>query len=132
MADGLNVLSSLLLEPNLYARGQVCEIFLSIIDSDQDSFDWFVPLTDETNDTKKCDVEMREILYCKLLGVYKASLLDNLIANSCNYSGSGSGAGSGESEGDNSFPGGGARCLQIMVTSTHTRTHSHSHSLSHY
>lgn len=106
LADGLKVLVDLLLEPNLYARGQVCEILLSIIDSDQDRFDWFVPLDPATH----C-AEVRGHLYRKLAGLHAASLLDKLVANSVNYMGD-----SGEEAGrENSFPGGSARCLQIMV-----------------
>lgn len=105
LADGLDALVEMLVEPNLYARGQVCEIMLSIIDSDQDRFDWFVPFNKEEN----CN-GVRGHLYRKLAGVYTSSLLDKLIANSVNYVGEGAEEGK-----ENSFPGGSARCLQIMV-----------------
>jgi len=103
LADGLDVLVRLLVEPNLYARGQVCEIILSVIDSDQERFDWFVPFKAETD----CST-VRGHLYRKLAGVYSAALLDQLVANSVNYSGGTVGE-------ENSFPGGSARCLQIMA-----------------
>ena len=101
LANGLNILVSMLTESNLYARGQVCEIILTAIDSDQEQFDWFVPF----DESKDCG-SVRGHLYRKLVDVYTESFLDNLIKNSCNYS---------RGKAENTFPGGSARCLQIMV-----------------
>jgi len=124
LAGGLEVLVVLLLEPNLYARGQVCEIFLSIIDSDQDRFDWFPfhPPEGVTGEDSPILEEVRGHLYRQLAGVYSHSFLDHLIANSCNYNHNyssggegGDGSGEGGTRKENSFPGGSARCLQILV-----------------
>ena len=84
---GLDTLANMLSEPNLYYRGQIVEIFLSMTDSD--NFDWFEPKSDVLGRT--LHIRFLELSDHKLF-------LDNLLSNR-----------------RQSFPGGSMRCLQILA-----------------
>jgi tetratricopeptide (TPR) repeat protein len=81
------VLTSLLLDGNLYARGQAIEIFLSTTDCD--AFDWFQPLSADLSQVS---------LYREMYSLLETPLLQNLLANRLD-----------------SFPGGSMRCLQLIA-----------------
>jgi hypothetical protein len=84
---GLMTLVEMLTDNNLYFRGQIVEMFLTITDCD--GFDWFVPRSDAVGRT----------LHIRLLELTENSLfLDNIIINR-KYS----------------FPGGSMRCLQLLA-----------------
>mmetsp|Transcript_3429 Transcript_3429/g.5350 ORF Transcript_3429/g.5350 Transcript_3429/m.5350 type:complete len:773 (+) Transcript_3429:63-2381(+) len=87
IAGGLSVLVNMLTAPNLYARGQAVEIFLSITDCD--TFDWFQPINSS---------QIRTALYMRLLSLSRGPLLGNLLANRVG-----------------SYPGGSMRCLQLLA-----------------
>lgn len=72
-------------DSNPYVRGQVIEVFLAATDCD--TFDWFVPVNDET---KHLHIRM-------LLLFFDTHFLSNLLANRTSY------------------PGGSMRCLQILA-----------------
>jgi tetratricopeptide (TPR) repeat protein len=80
-------LTQLLLDENLYARGQAVEIFLSVTDCD--TFDWFQPISTEFSDHQ---------LYKEMFSLLQTPLLHNLMENR-----------------KDSFPGGGVRCLQLLA-----------------
>jgi tetratricopeptide (TPR) repeat protein len=86
-AGGLKILTQLLLDNNLYSRGQAVEIFLSVTDCD--TFDWFQPISDEFSDHQ---------LYQEMFSLLETPLLYNLIENR-----------------KSSFPGGSVRCLQLLA-----------------
>jgi len=84
---GLDTLAHMIAEPNLYFRGQVVEILLTITDCDV--FDWFLPRSDLLGRT----------LHVRFLELSDhPSYLENLITNRVG-----------------SYPGGSMRCLQLMA-----------------
>ncbi len=84
---GLTTLAEMLDEPNLYFRGQVVEMFLTITDSDQ--WDWFTVRTDALGRT----------LHIRLLELSEdTGFLSKLVSNR-----------------KHSFPGGSMRCLQLLA-----------------
>ena len=67
---GLDILATMIAEPNLYYRGQVVEIFITVTDCD--TFDWFERRTDVLGKT----------LHIRLLELADhASFLSNILAN---------------------------------------------------
>ncbi len=99
---GLITLSEMLNEPNLYFRGQVVEIFLTITDCDK--YDWFQIRSDVIGRT--LHIRLLELSDNESEGSYSnnnnnnnnSSFLQNLISNR-----------------QHSYPGGSMRCLQIMA-----------------
>eukprot|EP00605_Chrysophyceae_sp_TOSAG23-4_P002170 GSChrysophyteH1.ASY1.ANO1.2398.1 assembled CDS len=84
---GLTTLAEMLDEPNLYFRGQVVEMFLTITDSDQ--WDWFTVRTDALGRT----------LHIRLLELSEdTGFLSKLVSNR-----------------KHSFPGGSMRSLQLLA-----------------
>ena len=84
---GLSTLACMLDEPNLYFRGQIVELFLTITDCD--NWDWFAPRSDVIGRT----------LHIRFLELSETpAFLDNLVANR-----------------QHSFPGGSMRCLQLLA-----------------
>jgi hypothetical protein len=84
---GLDILAYMLAEPNLYFRGQVVEIFLTITDCD--NWDWFLPRSDILGRT----------LHIRFLELTDhPHFLDNLILNR-----------------QQTYPGGSMRCLQLLA-----------------
>jgi tetratricopeptide (TPR) repeat protein len=81
------VLTSLLVDENLYARGQAIEIFLSMTDCD--TFDWFATISTDPSQMS---------LYGEMYSLLETPLLQNLLANRFH-----------------SFPGGSMRCLQLLA-----------------
>jgi len=87
LRGGLYQLASMLNDQNLYFRGQVIEIFLTITDCD--NFDWFLPKNDALGRT----------LHMRLLSLAEHdTFLSNLLANRTD-----------------SYPGGSTRCLQLLA-----------------
>ena len=84
---GLDILATMIAEPNLYYRGQVVEIFITATDCD--TFDWFQRRTDVLGRT----------LHIRLLELADhPSFLSNVLANR-----------------EKTFPGGSMRCLTILA-----------------
>ena len=84
---GLDTLAHMIAEPNLYYRGQVVEILLTITDCD--AFDWFLPRSDV----------MGRTLHIRFLELSDhPTFLENLISNRIG-----------------SYPGASMRCLQLMA-----------------
>lgn len=81
------MLSQMIMDKNLYSRGQVVEIFLAITDCD--TYDWFLPLSGD---------HVRTALYLRMVSLYKSDLISNLVSNR-----------------DDSYPGGSMRCLQLLA-----------------
>lgn len=81
------MLTQLLLDPNLYSRGQAVEIFLSLTDCD--TYDWFLPISSNLH-----HLSLYREMYCLL----DTPFLQNLLSNRTG-----------------SFPGGSMRCLQLLA-----------------
>lgn len=96
---GLSPLADLLVDENLYFRGQAVDILLSAVDCDV--YDWFATPLQQNADVT-LHLALIEALFPSSGG--ESLLLKNLCLNNC----------SGDVAAAEKFPGGSVKCLQIL------------------